>query len=124
MYKRQVYHVPEYFQEWTLPLEWRAYFYLALFVGDRRGENISLTWEDIDFQTGEVRITKSTAYAERKIYHKSTKTYQSRFPIIPDVVINILKLWKIEQKQMLSLIHIWIISFLFISLKNPIPKLN
>lgn len=96
----KVYHVPEYFQEWTLPLEWRAYFYLALFVGDRRGENISLTWEDIDFQTGEVRITKSTAYAERKIYHKSTKTYQSRFPIIPDVVINILKLWKIEQKQM------------------------
>lgn len=96
----KVYHVPEYYQEWRLSLEWRAYFYLALFVGDRRGENVALTWEDINFQTGEVRIERSTAYAERTIYQKSTKTYQSRFPIVPEVVLSILRLWKTEQKQM------------------------
>lgn len=94
------YHVPEYVQEWKLSLQWRAYFYLALFVGDRRGENISFTWEDINLKTGEVTINKSTAYAERQIYHKSTKTYQSRTPIIPPVVVAILKQWKAEQLRM------------------------
>lgn len=96
----KVYHVPEYQQEWKLSLQWRAYFYLALFIGDRRGENISFTWEDINFKTGEVIINKSTAYAERKIYHKGTKTYQSRVPVIPDIVISILKQWKLEQQRM------------------------
>ena len=88
------YEVPEYYQEWRLPLQWKAYFYLALFVGNRRGENISLTWNDINLETGEINIDKSTAYTQRKIYHKSTKTYQSRTPIIPPVVIAVLKQWK------------------------------
>lgn len=96
----KTYHVPEYLQEWQLSLQWRAYFYTALFIGDRRGENISFTWEDIDFETGEVMINKSTAYAERQIHHKSTKTYQSRVPVIPDIVVNILKQWKSEEQRM------------------------
>lgn len=93
------YTVAAYTQEWRLPLKWRAYFYLALFVGDRRGENISLTWNDIDFNTGEVHITESTAYVNRQIYHKDTKTHHSRTPIIPQVVLNVLRQWKIEQLQ-------------------------
>ena len=74
----KAYHVREYVQLWKLSLKWRAYFYLALFVGDRRGENIALTWEDINLETGEVRIDKSTAYVEREIFQKGTKTYKSR----------------------------------------------
>lgn len=93
-------HVREYVQLWKLSLKWRAYFYLALFVGDRRGENIALTWEDINLETGEVRIDKSTAYVEREIFQKGTKTYKSRTPIVPPVVTGILKQWKSEQKQM------------------------
>lgn len=94
------YLVPEYTQTWSLPLMWRAYFYLALFIGDRRGENISFTWEDIDLLSGEVRITKSTAYANRQIIHKDTKTHSSRTPIVPPIVTNILKQWKKEQMEM------------------------
>lgn len=94
------YHVREYVQLWKLSLKWRAYFYLALFVGDRRGENIALTWEDINLETGEVRIDKSTAYVEREIFQKGTKTYKSRTPIVPPIVTGILKQWKSEQKQM------------------------
>ncbi|WP_373263214.1 tyrosine-type recombinase/integrase [Hungatella hathewayi] len=93
------YNVPEYTQIWRLPLKWRAYFYLALFVGNRRGENISLTWEDVDMKNGEVNIDESTAYVERKIIHKKTKTSKSRCPVIPPVVIEILKQWKVEQQQ-------------------------
>ena len=96
----KAYHVPEYVQIWKLSLKWRAYFYLALFVGDRRGENVAFTWEDINLETGEVRINKSTAYVEREIFQKGTKTYKSRTPIVPPVVTGILKQWKTEQKQM------------------------
>lgn len=95
----KAYHVPEYTQEWQLSLKWRAYFYLALFVGDRRGENVALTWEDIDLNTGEVRINKSTAYVEKTIIQKDTKTYKSRTPVVPPVVTNVLRLWKAEQLQ-------------------------
>lgn len=94
------YYVPEYTQTWKLSLMWKAYFYLNLFVGDRKGENISFTWEDIDLETGEISINKSTAYADGKIIHKSTKTNQSRTPIVPPVVTNILKQWKKEQMEM------------------------
>ena len=93
------YHVQEYSSVWQLSLQWRAYFYLALFVGDRRGENVSFTWEDINLKTGEVDINTSTAYVNREIIHKSTKTGRSRVPVIPQVVINILKQWKVEQKK-------------------------
>lgn len=91
------YSVPEYNKIWKLSLMWRTYFYVALFVGDRRGENLSLTWEDIDLKTGAVNISKSTVYADRKIIHKSTKTNKSRTPILPPVVTSILKQWRTEQ---------------------------
>lgn len=93
------YHVPEYTQIWRLPLKWRAYFYLALFVGDRRGENIALTWKDIDLDTGVVNIDTSTAYVERTIIQKKTKTSKSRTPVVPPVVTGILRQWKADQIQ-------------------------
>lgn len=96
----KIYSVKEYYQTWSASHKWRAYFYLALFVGDRRGENISFTWEDIDFTTGEVHLSKSTANVDGKVYHKDTKTHQSRTPIIPPVVIDVLKQWKAEQKRL------------------------
>ena len=93
------YFVPDYIQVWKLPLKWRAYFYLALFVGDRRGENVALTWQDINFDTGEVSIDKSSVYVEHEIVQKSTKTYKARTVIVPPVVISILRQWKIEQMR-------------------------
>lgn len=93
------YPVKAYYQDWSLSLKWRAYFYLSLFMGDRRGENISLTWKDIDLSSGEVHIEKSTAYVDREIYHKDTKTHQSRTSVVPPVVIKVLKEWKSEQKR-------------------------
>lgn len=94
------YLVPEYTQTWELSLMWKAYFYLNLFIGDRKGENISFTWEDINLDTGEVIIKTSTAYAAGKIIHKDTKTHSTRTPIIPPIVTNMLKRWKKEQMEM------------------------
>ncbi len=96
----ELYTVAAYSQEWKLSLKWRAYFYLSLFVGDRRGENISLKWNDVNLSTGEVHIKESTAYVDKQIHHKETKTYQSRTAVIPAIVISILKQWKVEQMKM------------------------
>lgn len=93
------YTVKGYTTIWKLDTKWRAYFYLALFVGDRRGENLALKWKDIDFDTGEVRIESSTAYSEKKIIQKETKTGNTRSAFVPPIVIEILKLWKKEQKE-------------------------
>lgn len=39
-------------------------------------------------------------YVERETYHKSTKTYKSRTPVVPPVVTGILRQWKAEQMRM------------------------
>lgn len=95
----KIYHVQMYTQKWTLATKWRAYFYLSLFVGDRRGENIALKWSDINFETGEVNLDKSTAYTNKQIIQKETKTGKSRSAFVPQVVLEILKKWKSEQKE-------------------------
>lgn len=47
-----------------------------------------------------MHISQSTAYVDGQIHHKETKTYQSRTPVIPGVVISVLKQWKAEQMRM------------------------
>lgn len=95
----EIYSIKEYQTPWKLSLKWRSYFYLALFIGDRRGENIAFTWNDIDLDTGTVNIENSTAYVDGKIIQKKTKTNKSRTPVIPPVVTGILRLWKAEQMR-------------------------
>ena len=90
----KVYSIQKYRQTWQLSLKWRAYFYLSLFAGDRRGENISLTWNSVDFSARSVRIKASTAYVDGKVYQKDTKTHQSRVVIVPQAVIDVLSAWK------------------------------
>lgn len=93
------YTVQSYSQDWHLSLMWKAYFYISLFIGDRRGENLALTWADINFKTGEVSIDKATAYDGKQIYQKGTKTDKARIAILPGIVIDILKQWKSEQQK-------------------------
>ena len=93
------YHVTEYSQKWELDLKWKVYFYIALFAGDRRGENIGLTWNDLNFETGEINIDKATAYADGETYSKDTKTHASRSCIVPPLVMAAAKQLKSQQKQ-------------------------
>lgn len=95
----KIYPIKAYQMKWQLSIKWRAYFYLALFVGDRRGENIALKWKDINFETGEVNLDKSTAYTNKQIVQKETKTGKSRSAFVPAIVLEILQQWKKEQMQ-------------------------
>lgn len=95
----QTYHVEEYSQEWRLPLKWRVYFYFALFTGDRRGENVALKWKHLNFETGEISIEDSTAYADGETYQKDTKTHASRSTVVPLIVMEIAKKLKVQQQK-------------------------
>lgn len=93
------YNVREYSQKWKLPLKWRLFFVLSLFTGNRRGETISLTWDDLDFKSCTVNIDKSTASADGEVYIKDTKTHSSRTPVVPRFVMDIASELLSEQKK-------------------------
>lgn len=83
------------------PLKYQAIIYLALDSGMRRGELTGLTWEDIDFKNGTVRINKETQYTkELGIFEKETKSQTSdRKLYISNTTLNILKKFKKEQME-------------------------
>lgn len=78
---------------------WKAYFYLAIYGGFRRGELIALNWEDIDFDKRSVRITKSvTKTRTQGQIIKDPKTPKSIREIkLPRECFEILKDWKKEE---------------------------
>lgn len=93
------YNVNEYTQTFQVKNKWKLYFYFALFCGDRRGENISLTWDDIDMEKCEVKIHASTDYVDGSMQLKDTKTHNVRDNTVPPYVMEIAKSWKNEQIQ-------------------------
>lgn len=93
------YSIKPYTQTFSVKLKWKLYFYIAIFSGDRRGENISLTWEDINMDTCEINIDKSTDYVDGVMKIKDTKTHNERQNVLPAYVIDLAKAWKSEQIQ-------------------------
>ena len=92
------YHVSAYTESYHLPLQFVAFYYVALFGGLRRGENISLTWDDIDFKTNTISVNKATAKMPNGQYLKEPKTKNSyRKVVVPAEVIHLLKRLKVEQ---------------------------
>lgn len=92
------YHVKDYTETFRLPLQFITFYYVALYGGLRRGENISLTWEDIDFEKKTISINKATAKSTGGQYLKAPKTKMSnRVIFVPDEVIRLLKKLKLEQ---------------------------
>lgn len=79
-------------------LQYKFFFYLAIFTGCRRGELMALTWNDLDFEHGAVSITKSVCRVDGQIIIKATKTQGSvRAISLPPVVLTLGKEWKTEQ---------------------------
>ena len=69
-------------------------------LGCREGELTGLTWEDINFDTREVTINKTTQVIKGQIIEKETKSVNSDRKIyITETTINILKKYQIEQMK-------------------------
>lgn len=84
------------------PLRWRAMITFALDSGCRRGEIIGLKWEDIDFATGKLTVSRNAQYtAGRGSYLTTPKNGKSRsFPLNPQA-LAVLKEWHREQLKSL-----------------------
>lgn len=75
-------------------------FRLLAFSGMRRGEALALTWNDLNFTTNELRISKALSLGkDNRLYVKSTKTGVARTIKMDDKTMAILKEWKKKQKQ-------------------------
>ena len=93
------YTVLEYTQSWQLPLKWRFCFQLFLFTGDRRGENLALTWNDLDFEKCTVNVCKASAHVDGETYMKETKTGSTRTVVVPRFVMDVAAQYLTEQKK-------------------------
>lgn len=80
-----------------------TFFRLLAFSGMRKGEAYALTWEDVDFNKNVIDINKSLSRGENKtVYISPPKNKSSIRKISMDKeTMNILKHWKLQQKQQL-----------------------
>lgn len=75
-------------------------FRLLAFSGCRIGEILALTWDDIDFKTNELTISKTVARSNNYYISETPKTKKSNRVIFLDgKTIKQLKLWKLEQRK-------------------------
>lgn len=96
--KRAARRLDEYQDGKRSVLQFKFFFYLALFTGCRRGELLALTWDDFDFKAGTVSVENSACRVNGKIIIKSTKTPGSdRVIALPGIVISLARAWKTEQ---------------------------
>ena len=78
---------------------WKAYYYLSIVTGMRRGEICPLHWTDVDFDTKKVTIVKSTTLTHDGPIIKEPKTVASTREItVTDETIKRLKDWYEEEK--------------------------
>jgi len=83
----------------------RKYSFMRIlaFSGMRVGELCALTWKDIDFEEGTIRISKTIARGENgRLYVDHPKAKNSnRIVPMDDKSLAILKQWQIEQKRIM-----------------------
>ncbi|MBM7096652.1 site-specific integrase [Bacillus sp. H-16] len=83
-----------------LSLRDHACFQLLIYTGARKGEILALTWDDIDFEVGSVKLSKTLFHAEGKHIFQTSKTKESRRLISLDPqTLELLKKLRIEQKK-------------------------
>ncbi|MGU7943077.1 tyrosine-type recombinase/integrase [Streptococcus suis] len=105
--KMQFWTVEEFQQFLTLfePEEYniKLLFTLLFFTGLRLGEALALTWQDIDFSTNTIHITKSVYVNKGVSYISSTKTKAgTRRIIINKKLSQELQYWQQQQKHLLE----------------------
>ena len=73
-----------------------------LYTGMRMGETLALTWKDVDFTNGIIKVTKATEFDHAKPKPKSTKTEKGIRDIpMPELLSNFLKRYQKTTKKSL-----------------------
>ncbi|QKG84145.1 site-specific integrase [Kroppenstedtia pulmonis] len=78
-----------------------AAFYLALTTGMRQGEILGLYWNDIDFESGFIRIQRILEESSQgnRIVERTKSDAGRRSVAISDTVAELLKQYQIRQRQ-------------------------
>ncbi len=86
---------PEEMQRFLIQAKYDGYyeiFLLALATGLRRGELMALSWEDIDFDTGELTVRRSVRRTDGKLLVSEPKTQAGfRTILLPPSVVRVLR---------------------------------
>ena len=78
---------------------------LALSTGMRRGELLGLRWQDVDLNSGTLRVVQSLEQTKAGLRFKAPKTKHGRRTIAlpPSIVAELRTHWKQQQEQRLAL---------------------
>lgn len=83
-----------------LPLRDYVLFHLLIFTGARKGELLGLTWDNVDYESGSIRVNKTLYQGNGKYELNTTKTTDSKRLISIDTqTITLLKKLRIQQKE-------------------------
>lgn len=81
----------------TEPLKWRALVHLLIDTGIRRGECCALRWENIDFPSGAVTISRNLCYTPAKgIYLDTPKNGHRRTVYVGTETLSLLRQLRTE----------------------------
>lgn len=77
------------------PIKWRTITHLMIVTGARRGEVMGLSWDKIDWESGQITIDANLLYDPGKgIYISSTKTGNIRYVFLPEETMALLKKYR------------------------------
>jgi len=83
-----------------LPLRDQVLFHLLIYTGCRKGEALSLLWDDINFEEGTIHFTKTLFSIDGKFIFQTAKTADSKRLIsIDGKTMDLLKKWRIKQLE-------------------------
>ncbi|MDF2947606.1 MAG: integrase [Bacillales bacterium] len=83
-----------------LTLRDHVLFHLLIYTGARKGELLALTWEDIDFKRGTLRLWKTLFHSNNEHIFQQPKTKDSKRLISLDTkTLALLKKWRIAQLE-------------------------
>lgn len=82
-------------------LKYKVGIYIALFGGLRKGEILGLNWEDINFDTGELTISRTRMRANKVgAFEDTPKTEKSKRTVtVPMEIIDMLRDLQLQQKK-------------------------